>query len=50
MSAVLKKLQDLGVSLPDLKPPVANYVPVTRAGNLLYVSGQLPLKDGQMIK
>lgn len=50
MSAVQKKLGALGVTLPEVKPPVANYVPTTRSGNLLYVSGQLPMKDGQMAK
>lgn len=44
------KLKELGFTLPEVKPPVANYVPTVRSGNLLYVSGQLPLKDGQMIK
>ncbi len=50
MSAVQKKLQSIGITLPEVKPPVANYVPTTRSGNLLYVSGQLPMKDGQMTK
>lgn len=50
MSDIQKNLAALGVTLPDVKPPVANYVPTTRSGNLLYVSGQLPVKDGEMVK
>lgn len=37
------RLAALGVSLPAAAAPVANYVPVMRTGNLLFVSGQLPM-------
>lgn len=47
---VSAKLQELGVVLPEVKPPVANYVPTVASGNLLYVSGQLPMQSGEMIK
>lgn len=40
-SSVEKKLAELGITLPSPKPPVANYVPVVRTGNLLFVSGQV---------
>ena len=40
-SSVEKKLAELGITLPRPKPPVANYVPVVRTGNLLFVSGQV---------
>lgn len=36
-----QKLADLGIVLPSPKAPVANYVPVVRTGNLLFVSGQV---------
>ncbi|MBA4790189.1 MAG: RidA family protein [Pseudomonadota bacterium] len=36
-----QKLTDLGIALPTPKPPIANYVPVVRTGNLLFVSGQV---------
>ncbi len=36
--------------LPKIEPPVANYVPFTIAGNTLYISGQLPVMDGVVIK
>jgi len=35
------RLRDLGLTLPDAPMPAANYVPVVRAGNLLFVSGQI---------
>ena len=38
---VEKKLADLGIVLPQVATPLANYVGSVRSGNLLYVSGQL---------
>ncbi|TAN14221.1 MAG: RidA family protein [Rhizobiaceae bacterium] len=43
------RLKALGITLPPAAAPAANYVPFTRAGNLLFVSGQLPLKDGKLV-
>lgn len=43
------KLKDLGVTLPAPPKPVANYVPVVRVGDLLFLSGVLPSRDGQLI-
>jgi enamine deaminase RidA (YjgF/YER057c/UK114 family) len=49
MSAVDRKLQDLGITLPRPAAPVANYVPFVRAGNLVIISGQLCLgQDGKL--
>jgi enamine deaminase RidA (YjgF/YER057c/UK114 family) len=42
-----ERLQELGVSLPAPATPVAAYVPCVRTGNLVYVSGQVPLVDGK---
>ena len=42
-----ERLQQLGVSLPAPAAPVAAYVPCVRTGNLVYVSGQVPLVDGK---
>lgn len=44
------RLKELGIELPQLAAPVANYVPFTLSGNTLYISGQLPMKDGQLVK
>jgi enamine deaminase RidA (YjgF/YER057c/UK114 family) len=45
--SVTSRLEHLGIRLPEAAAPVANYVPFRRSGNLLLVSGQLPLKDGK---
>jgi enamine deaminase RidA (YjgF/YER057c/UK114 family) len=41
-----ERLQQLGVSLPAPAAPVAAYVPAVRTGDLVFVSGQVPLVDG----
>ncbi len=41
-------LNRLGISLPDAPMPAANYIPYTQSGNLVFVSGQLPLVDGKL--
>jgi len=47
---VEKKLTELGISLPVLSAPIANYVPSVRSGNLLVVSGQLCFgADGKLV-
>ncbi len=43
-----EKLKELGWRLPPPAGPIGAYVPVVRTGNLLFVSGQLPLRDGQL--
>lgn len=43
------KLKALNLELPTAPKPVANYVPVVRAGDLLFLSGVLPSRDGQLI-
>ena len=45
---VLERLAALGITLPAPMPPVATYVPVTVAGSLVTVSGQLPAIDGKV--
>jgi len=42
-------LAALGLTLPPAPKPVASYVPAVRSGNLVFVSGQLPMKDGQLL-
>ena len=43
------RLREMGLSLPPPPPPVASYVPVVVSGNLAYVSGQIPRRDGQVL-
>jgi enamine deaminase RidA (YjgF/YER057c/UK114 family) len=42
------KLKDMGIVLPTPAAPIANYVPFNVTGNLVIVSGQIPLKDGKI--
>lgn len=41
MSAIEKKLSELGITLPTPAAPVANYVPFVQTGNLVVISGQI---------
>jgi hypothetical protein len=43
------RLKELGLVLPPLRKPVANYLPYCLAGNLLFLAGQRPAtKKGQI--
>ena len=44
-----QRLQELGLELPAPPKPVANYVPAVQVGDLLFLSGVLPSRDGQLI-
>jgi enamine deaminase RidA (YjgF/YER057c/UK114 family) len=41
------RLAELGIAIPATAPPLASYVPSVQTGNLLFVSGQITLKDGK---
>jgi enamine deaminase RidA (YjgF/YER057c/UK114 family) len=43
------RLRELGLTLPPVTPPVAAYVPAVQSGSHVYVSGQLPVADGQLL-
>lgn len=43
-----KKIETLGISLPEMSPPKAMYIPVRQLGNALFVSGQVPFEDGAL--
>jgi enamine deaminase RidA (YjgF/YER057c/UK114 family) len=45
-----ERLESLGIKLPDLPAPVANYVPFVRSGNLLFLSGQGPRYEMNQFK
>lgn len=49
MSQVESRLSQLGLALPPVAAPVAAYVPAVKTGNYVFTSGQLPLRDGQMM-
>jgi enamine deaminase RidA (YjgF/YER057c/UK114 family) len=42
-----ENLARLGIELPETPSPSANYVPAKRIGNQLYISGQVPSRDGK---
>ena len=50
MSKVEERLSALGLTLPQPNPPVANYVPFVRAGDLVHISGQVSVDAGGGIK
>lgn len=41
-------LADLGITLPQATAPVANYVPYVIAGNLVHISGQITMENGEL--
>ena len=43
------QLNTLGIQLPAPPKPVASYVPAVLAGDLLYLSGMLSFRDGQVV-
>lgn len=45
-----EKLTALGIELPEIPKPLGSYVPFVRTGNLIFLSGMLPLKGGKLLK
>ncbi|WP_420962002.1 RidA family protein [Brucella sp. IR073] len=43
------RLAGLGITIPEAAAPVANYVPYSQSGTLLFTSGQLPLVNGKLV-
>jgi enamine deaminase RidA (YjgF/YER057c/UK114 family) len=43
-----KRIQELGLTIPETPIPVANYVPAVRTGNLVFASGQTPTIAGRL--
>jgi len=46
--SVEERLAELGLTLPEVAKPVASYVPGVLEDGWLYVSGQLPLRAGEL--
>ena len=46
-SGAERRLQDLGIVLPNAPHPLGAYVEAVQAGSLLFLSGMLPIKDGK---
>jgi enamine deaminase RidA (YjgF/YER057c/UK114 family) len=49
MSSIDARLSALGISLPEPVAPVANYVPFTKSGNLVFISGQISIAPDGLI-
>ncbi len=50
MSTPEERLQELGLTVPEVAKPVAAYIPAIRSGNHVFTSGQLPMREGQLIQ
>lgn len=46
--SIAERLAQLGISLPDVATPAAAYLPFMRTGNLVFLSGHIAKKDGQV--
>src|SRR5438132_5012669 len=49
MSRVEERLKEKGLTLAAPAPAVANYVGAVRTGNLVFVSGHGPFRDGELV-
>ncbi|MDP2278980.1 MAG: RidA family protein [Nitrospirota bacterium] len=45
-----ERLKQLGIELPDAPKPLGSYVPLVRTGNLVFLSGILPLVEGKLLR
>ena len=48
MNSIDKKLETLGITIPDAPSPAANYIPYVISGNLVFIAGQVPFENGQI--
>lgn len=46
--SIEQRLIEAGLILPEVISPLASYVPAVRSGSLLFISGQLPMKEGAL--
>ncbi|MDH3278337.1 MAG: RidA family protein [Nitrosopumilus sp.] len=43
-----KKMEILGIKLPSPPTPAGSYIPVVKTGDLIYISGQIPMENGKV--
>jgi enamine deaminase RidA (YjgF/YER057c/UK114 family) len=46
---IASRLASLGITIPGVPGPFGAYVPARRAGSLVFVAGQLPMRDGKLL-
>jgi enamine deaminase RidA (YjgF/YER057c/UK114 family) len=44
------KLKELGIELPEAPKPLGSYIPAVRTGNMIFLSGMLPLMQGKLLR
>jgi len=44
-----EKLETLGIKLPIPPTPAGSYIPAVKTGNLLFISGQIPMENGKVM-
>ena len=44
-----ERLAELGLQVPEVAKPVASYIPAVRSGSQVFTSGQLPMREGNLI-
>ena len=49
MGKIEERLKELGLSLPPAPSPMGSYLPWTRIGNIVFISGQLPRRGDELI-
>ena len=49
MSEARKKLEAMGIELPAPAAPVASYAPYAVMGNMVFISGVLPFREGKLL-
>jgi enamine deaminase RidA (YjgF/YER057c/UK114 family) len=50
MTAIEERISSLGINIPSDPPqPAGAYIPIVKSGNIAYVSGQIPIKDGKVV-
>ena len=49
MTSIDQRLEALGIVLPTPPQAAANYLPYAIGGNMIIISGQLPMKDGEAV-
>ena len=49
MLLIEERLKELGIKLEDPPAPAGSYIPTVTTGNLLFISGQIPVEDGKVV-